>query len=419
MPQEPEKIAIQWDDLNTRKVDQRLKEQEALARNRRQAEMNPVAAALEPEGRGSILYNPVFMMALAGLIGGLLAWLGGEALRFRPDPRIEAQQEMAAIGDLTQRANAGQMSPADVDRAVTELRREYADNPYFAVYSNTSLSSAQKDAALASVKEQQGWKDFIASGLGFGLSGMLIAVCLAIAEPLVDRNTRQVMINGTIAASVGLVGGVAAALVVEKLYNALANGLSDGGLALWQQMLARSLTWGILGMFLTIAPGLVMRNSRKLMIGLFGGLIGGLAGGALFDPVASWTDNNTHLSRGVALIAIGLVAGGCTGLIENAAKTGWLKVTAGLIAGKQFILYRNPTFIGSGPECQIYLFRDAKVGRRHAAVHLVPGGIELENLPLGATTLVNGKPVERVRLRHGDTVQIGGTGFLFQEKNAA
>ena len=244
---------------------------------------------------------------------------------------------------------------------------------------------------------------------------MLIAVCLAVAEPLVDRNTRQLMINGTIAASVGLVGGVAAALVVEKLYNALANGLSDGGIAMWQQMLARSLTWGILGMFLTIAPGLVMRNSRKLMIGLFGGLIGGLVGGALFDPVASWTDN-THLSRGVALIAIGLVAGGCTGLIENAAKTGWLKVTAGLIAGKQFILYRNPTFIGSGPECQIYLFRDAKVGRRHAAVHLVPGGIELENLPLGATTLVNGKPVERVRLRHGDTVQIGGTGFLFQEK---
>ena len=67
MPQEPDKIAIQWDDLNTRKVEQRLKEQEALARNRRQAEMNPVAAALETEGRGSILYNPVFVMAAGGV----------------------------------------------------------------------------------------------------------------------------------------------------------------------------------------------------------------------------------------------------------------------------------------------------------------------------------------------------------------
>ena len=146
----------------------------------------------------------MFVMALAGLIGGILAWAGGEALRFRPDPRIEAQQEMAAIGDLTQRANAGQMSPADVDRAVTELRREYADNPYFAVYSKHDFDrETERTPSWPTFSSKQGWKDFIASGLGFGLSGMLIAVCLAIAEPLVDRNSRQVMINGTIAASVG------------------------------------------------------------------------------------------------------------------------------------------------------------------------------------------------------------------------
>jgi hypothetical protein len=145
-------------------------------------------------------------------------------------------------------------------------------------------------------------------------------------------------------------------------------------------------------------------------------LVGGLVGGALFDRVAAVTEGNQHLSRLVALLAIGVVAGAATGLIENAAKSGWLKVTAGLIAGKQFILYRNPTFIGSGPECQIYLFRDPEVGRRHAAVHIVPGGFELENLPMGGMTFVNDKPVERARLRSGDKIQIGATSFAFQEK---
>ena len=91
-------------------------------------------------------------------------------------------------------------------------------------------------------------------------------------------------------------------------------------------------------------------------------------------------------------------------------------MTAGPIAGKQFILYRNPTFIGSGPDCQIYLFKDDKVGRRHAAIHLVPGGFELEDLPLGAPTVINGKPTKRARLRHGDRISIGATTFLFQEK---
>ena len=106
-----------------------------------------------------------------------------------------------------------------------------------------------------------------------------------------------------------------------------------------------------------------------------------------------------------------------TALVENVAKSGWLRVLTGLIAGKQFILYRNPTYIGSSPDCEIYLFKDRQVGPRHAAIHLVRGGFELEDLPLGAATLVNGKPVSRMRLRHGDRISIGSSSFLFQEKH--
>ena len=82
-------------------------------------------------------------------------------------------------------------------------------------------------------------------------------------------------------------------------------------------------------------------------------------------------------------------------------------------------MYRNPTFVGSGPDCQIYLFKDPKVGRRHAAIHIVPGGFELENLPLGEQTLVNGSPVTRARLRNGDKIQIGATALVLQEKSPA
>src|SRR5262249_18225299 len=102
--------------------------------------------------------------------------------------------------------------------------------------------------------------------------------------------------------------------------------------------------------------------------------------------------------------------------IENAAKSGWLKVTAGLIAGKQFILYRNPTFIGSSPDNQIYLFKDGQVGRRHAAIHIVRGGFQVEELPLARATLINGRTITRTKLRNGNQVQIGGTRFVFQEK---
>jgi hypothetical protein len=174
------------------------------------------------------------------------------------------------------------------------------------------------------------------------------------------------------------------------------------------------LAWGVLGLFLTVGPGLLLRNRKKFFIGLAGGMIGGAIGGALFDPVNYLA--GAQVSRLTALVAIGGLAGLSTALIENVAKTGWLRVTAGLIAGKQFILYRNPTFIGSAPDSQIYLFKDPKVGRRHAALHLVHGGVDIEDLPLGSQTIVNGMPVTRTRLHNGDQITIGSSMFLFQEK---
>ena len=99
-----DKIKIAWDDLNTRKVDQRLREQEALVRNRKQAEMNPVTTQVERPGKSSIWYNSLFLMSAFGLLGGLLAWGGGEILRFREDPKAPAQIEMREIGDLAHRA---------------------------------------------------------------------------------------------------------------------------------------------------------------------------------------------------------------------------------------------------------------------------------------------------------------------------
>jgi hypothetical protein len=411
-----EKIKIAWDDLNTRKVDQRLREQEALARNRKQAELNPVTAQVERPGKSSIWYNSLFLMSAFGLLGGLLAWGGGEILRFREDPKATAQIEMREIGDLAHRADIGQMSPADADNTIETLRTAYISNPYFAILSNTTITKYQKDERLRDLDKRESLKNFIANLLSFGLCGMLIATCLSIAEPMVDRNLAGSLINGIAGAALGLIGGVIVSFFVEELYNALlVNGADSSGVS-YQQVLARSVTWGVLGLFLMVGPGIVMRNAKKLLIGMIGGLLGGLVGGALFDPVAAATGGNTHVSRLVALIAIGVVAGLGTGLIENVAKSGWLKVTAGLIAGKQFILYRNPTFIGSGPECQIYLFRDPKVGRRHAAVHIVPGGFDLQNLPLGAETKINGKLIERARLHNGDVIQIGNTSFRFQEK---
>jgi hypothetical protein len=235
-----------------------------------------------------------------------------------------------------------------------------------------------------------------------------------VAEPVIDRNLHAAVINGSVGAALGLGGGLAASMLVDRIYQAF-GGAEHG---LFRQYLAQSASWAVLGIFLASAPGFVVKNRKRLLIGLAGGAIGGAVGGILLDPLARLTSSE-EIGRLAGLCCIGAVAGAATGILEHAARTGWLKVTAGIIAGKQFILYRDPTYIGSAPDCQIYLFRDPKVGRRHAAIHLFKGRIEIEDLPLGGPTLINGRPVARQRLCHGDCIGIGSTTFLFQEKKVS
>jgi len=408
MAKEP--INISWDELNTRKVDQRLREQQALTRNRAYARMDAEDLPVAKKSR-SLLNNTIFALTVLGLVGGLLAWGCGFLVQIKPDE----QQALDLVQSIAQMRNNSTIDPAQVAASIEMLRSEAMTNPYFAALEEAGLAPAQRNARLDAIQARANFKRSLMNALSFGLSGMLLAACLGIAEPLTERNVPRVVRNGALGAMLGLIGGVGVSLFVDKLYRAVGGGISqDLTQFSGRDVLARACAWGVLGLFLAAGPGVLMGNVKKILIGIAGGLIGGAIGGALFDPVNVMA--GPDISRLVALCTIGMVTGLGTGLIENATKAGWLKVTAGLIAGKQFILYRNPTYIGSGPECQIYLFRDPVVGRRHAALHLIPGGIELEDLPLGQSTLINGKPVARARLRHGDNIAIGTTTFLFQEK---
>lgn len=360
------------------------------------------------------LYNSIVFMSLFGLLGGLLGWACGEVLHFRPDPGAAAVEFIQARKAVERARITGTLSDRAADASLREIDHAAAGNPYYRILLDPDVSSDQHERQLHAMSSSRQWQSFIADTLFYAVCGMMIAVCLAIAEPVIDRNAQAAILNGSISAIVGLIGGVVVALFINLLYQAIRGDPATASPT--RSIIARALTWGILGLFLTIGPGLVLRNIRKLLAGLVGGLVGGLLAGVLYELILHG-GGSAHISRLVAIATVGMVSGLSTGLIENAAKSGWLRVTGGLIAGKQFILYRNPTLIGSSLQCTIYLFKDPQVGRRHAAIHIVRGGFELENFPLGGATYINGQPVvSRRHLRNNDRIQIGSTTFLFQEK---
>jgi hypothetical protein len=412
MPMSEDKITISWQELRSSAVDASM-EQRAAAVVVREHYDRQLAREPDPFTAGRLAswrYNPIFYTALFGLLGALIGWGVAQPI-YRADPAAQARELSIGAGGALSLYNAGRISPEEAQASLAAIRHAGQSNPYFRILQDESLSPQRRQVLL----NRQQWIQFIRDALFYGICGMIIAAAMATAESIIGRNYAGAVIYGSAGAVAGLLGGIAASLFIQKVGGAVMK--VDWMQGSYRPIAARAATWAILGLFLALGPALVLRSAKRLIIGLVGGLVGGLIGGLLYQPIVRWSGSD-NLAILAALVAVGLLSGMATGMIENAAKGGWLKVTRGLIAGKQFILYRNPTYIGSAANCEIYLFKDRRIGRRHAAIRQVPGGFELENLPLGEETFVNDRAIARTRPFNGDRIRIGGTEFSFQEKES-
>jgi pSer/pThr/pTyr-binding forkhead associated (FHA) protein len=79
-------------------------------------------------------------------------------------------------------------------------------------------------------------------------------------------------------------------------------------------------------------------------------------------------------------------------------------------SGKVLPVSGPSTVIGRASDCQIVL-KSAEVSKRHCRILIQDGNVEVEDLESVNGTLVNGKPIRRVRLHNGDTLEVGDHSF--------
>ncbi len=244
----------------------------------------------------------------------------------------------------------------------------------------------------------------------------LMCVGFAVAESLVERSTRKVLIQGGLALPLGMVLG----FVFEGLANIFYSiGLAMCSAAGVQSMhnpapwLARGVAWIVLGVAGGVVYGIIGRSMKKTGYGALGGAIGAAIGGTIFDPI-SFATHGGATSRAVGFGLLGMATGVAIGLVESALKDRWLYVTAGPLAGKQFILYKPLTVMGSAQSSDIYLFKDPEILPEHAI--LERKGSKVHLIALGPVYL-SGQPVRGSRvLENGAMIQLGRYGFRYQER---
>jgi hypothetical protein len=191
-------------------------------------------------------------------------------------------------------------------------------------------------------------------------------------------------------------------------------------MALLVQMMGRAGAWAIIAIAAGAGQGIAVRERKVILNGILGGMLGGLIGGLLFDPISFWftpVDGKATLSRGIGFAVIGIMVGLFVGLVEQWTKSAWLLMRAGPLSGKQFVLYKNPTVLGSSPKADVYLFKDAAIEPRHALIHNRGGRFEIEDCNTPDGTYVNGVPVSSQILKSGDQVVLGKTALEFTLKD--
>ena len=244
----------------------------------------------------------------------------------------------------------------------------------------------------------------------------LMCIGFGVSESTVERSLRKALLRGALALPLGILLGFIFDLMAETIYGILLHLCYEAGAqthanpAVW---IARGVAWMVFGAAGGVVYGIVGQSTKKGTYGVLGGAIGAGLGGFVFDPISMATHVGS-VSRAVGFGLVGLATGVGMGLVESALKDRWLYVVAGPLAGKQFILYKSETSIGSRQESDIYLFKDPNILPRHAVITIAGARVMLQAT---GPVLWAGQPVHSRVLQDGDLLQLGRYAFRYKEKH--
>ena len=176
--------------------------------------------------------------------------------------------------------------------------------------------------------------------------------------------------------------------------------------------LPRGLAWFLVGLAAGLVVGIASRSLKRIAITSAGGAIGGFLGGFIFDfiTLGEW------VSQIAGMCLTGLLIGASMSLLEQAARTRWIEIIEGGMAGKQFILYRNDLTIGSTADSDITLIKDSAIAPRHARIRIQGTRATIESNHPGLPITVNGAVSMSSPLVDGTVITMGQTKIVFRDK---
>lgn len=247
-----------------------------------------------------------------------------------------------------------------------------------------------------------------------GLIGAVYGAVLGSGEGISVSIPRKTVTGVLLGFGIGFIAGTAAILIAQGMLLILAGSgsASIADITGRHLPLARILGWTFMGAVLGIVEGVRARSIRRALFGAAGGTLGGLAGGLFFEGLNT-TNVSVSLLRLFGFCILGIFIGGGFSLLESLGRFGILKVMNGRYKGKEFILSKRTTSIGTENRCDISIPGDPDMQPFHAQVVRKNREMAVERKTDKASLLVNDKSCETQRLKYEDVVRIGSTVIRF------
>jgi hypothetical protein len=249
-----------------------------------------------------------------------------------------------------------------------------------------------------------------------GLVGAGIGLAVNVAAALGTGGWKTLGSRAAIGGAGGVLGGAVGASIGNAVY--LMGSSGEVGWAL------RAVGWLLMGMGIGVIDGIQERSVAKIRNGLIGGALGGLVGGLLFDPLANLVASATGMSsRATAFVVLGLTIGGLIGLVQVVMRDAWLTVVDGYRPGRQLLLSRPITILGSAEHLPLPFIGAMNAGIPPEQLRIsrqADGGFVLEEVVKGATAAVNQQAIQRpTRLHDQDVIRLGPNIIRFNERRSA
>lgn len=240
---------------------------------------------------------------------------------------------------------------------------------------------------------------------------LFIGLFMGIGEGVYYGSKKKAIRYGLIGAAVSLVIGAVSGYMAQWMYGSV----NSDDVSSFVSALIRGAGWSIMGLGVGAAVGFIKPELKRIGFCAVGGLTGAFIGGFLFEYISLIITNDV-VARCLALLIMGALIGIGVGLLEQFAKSAWLKVIRGEFEGKEYLVFPGVTSIGNNSSNTIVLFKDKLVEQHHCDIILHGTKYVLRDCSTSMGTVVNGMKTKQRILQQGDAIAVGNSILVFNCK---